>query len=188
LDTETTEKVAQKCITQLARQYVGRLPLNSKHEYEDLTQEGWIVYWRLVTAKRTRTANNAEFAAVLRQHLKWRYNNIVREEYQPARARLVFTDSIGVRHEEALATDAFNPERHVELKQALGAIRKANNGVAYYLIFGLDAVEFGFLRYLQRERKQSRWSMNGMRYRWTPETVKLFFGFDAEAFPIGVYI
>lgn len=187
MDTKAAERVAQKCITSIARQYLARLPVNTKYDYDDLKQEGWIVYWRLASSKRTRLNNEAEFAAYLRHSLKWRYNKIVREESWPSRLNIEFHSNLE-HDEQALATTAHNPERLLQLKQAIGAIREANNDVGYYLIFGLHPEEFGFLRYLQRQRRQKRWTMNGMRYRWTPESVKLFFGFDATSFPLCGYI
>lgn len=182
-DNTEAERIAQKCITSEARKCAGRLPFNSKYEYDDLVQEGWIVYWRIITTKRIRW-EGSQFPGLLRLSLKRKYKNIEREENRLSRSQLSYQANAG----EDTLDQSSDPERLAQVIEAVGAIREVNNDLAYYLIFGLDETEFGFLRYLQRQRKQCRWTMNGMRYRWTPENVKLFFNFDTASLRLGEYI
>lgn len=185
VERDETEVVAERCITSLARKFVARLPGNTKYEYEDLTQEGWIVYWRIMTTKRLRWRyGSKEFAALLRECLRRRYLNILRQEQEACRASVTYDSEVV----EETTEEVTSPERAAQYIELISALRKVNVELAYYLIFGFNDVEFGEIRYLQRQRKHGRWTMNGMRYRWTPELVKSIFDFDPASFPLEGYI
>lgn len=182
--SDESERIAQKCITSVARKYVPRLPSNTKYEYDDLLQEGWIIYWKIITTKRIRWEGNG-FPALLRMALERKYRNIIREEWWPSRAAVYFNNTIV---DNAIDLTTADPEHRAMIVEALVALRKVNYDLAHYLVFGGTNAEFGLIRYLQRQRKHDRWTTDGMRYRWTSELVELIFNFDVASFLLCGYI
>ena len=179
-----SEQLALKCITSLARQYCPKVCPHAGITYDDLVQEGWIVYWRLMTTKRIRW-EGGQFTALLKLALTRKLRNIVRDSHTPKRSS-VWCDSEGI---EAVADRVeSNPERQVMIGEAVAAIKKDCPALAEYLTEGGTAADFGFIRYLQRQRQRPCWTTDGMRYRWTPELIKLIFNFDTTSFPLYGYI
>lgn len=181
---DESEQIAQKCITSVARRYMARLPPNTKYAYDDLVQEGWIVYWKIITTKRIRWEGNG-FPALLRMALEHKYRNIIREEYWPSRAAVHFNNQIV---DDAIDHTSIDPEHNVMLGEAIAALSLVNNDIVQYLTHGTSDFDFSLIRYMQRQRKHERWTMNGMHYRWTPELVKLIFNFDVTSFQLRGYI
>lgn len=180
------ELVAHKCITSLARRYVSKLPDNSVYEYEDLVQEGWLMYWKIVSSPKSRNPWDADtFPGLLKTSVERKFIKILRYHSWPCRTSVII-DNEAV--DAAVTSYNTSPERIAMLMQAIAALREVNWPVAYYLIFGGHTGDFGFMRYLQRQRKHGRWTTDGMRFRWTPELVKLIFDFDPTSFPLCGYI
>lgn len=181
---DESERIAHKCITSLAGRYTARLPYNSKYEHSDLLQEGWIIYWKIMTTKRIRWEGN-EFPALLRMAIGRRYKNILREERQPSRAAVQFDNSVV---DGAVDEVSIDPECWAMVAEAFTALSLVNNDIVQYLVQGTSISDMGLIRYIQRQRKRGHWGIDNMHYRWTPELVKLIFNFDASSFHLCGYI
>lgn len=183
MESHDSHEMAQKLITNLARKCVAKLPPGSGIELDDVVQEGWIVYWKVVTTSRVRHTGQGNFPGLLATCLKNEFGKIVRKAHWPRNAMVEYGQKV-----DELSTVQDDPERQLMVAQALGALAEVNPELAQYIAEGPGRLlEVDILAYVIAN-KHDRWSMQGLNFRPSAELFKKIFKFDKDAIALYGYI